>query len=352
MLLAQSKGSKGIDSDNSFSIYIPILLSAGYQILIENNEYKGVLGGHPISLQKHHGLSSLTVGGFATAEECLDFIAKFQIAINWAIVKRGAGIKIPALISDIQINDQPILIDETRNFGHILDHTGWTHVDGDYYADKLVIIPESKRLVRTQMGQIVPSQSLDSETFINDLSESFKLKNFDTMRSDKKLKLAIEIYSSYNFEVTITGRFIKLVTTLEALLPEGEIEDMLKGALKNAKRAVNEFKKELLESDDFKKLEKIKQQDLIKDISDKVSSRIGELKYNSIGTNLESYLTQMLSDKPQIGNPKELIPKIRKIYEARSKLLHDGIYNEEQLNEYLKVLSKLVPTILRSYFDQ
>ena len=247
MLFAQSKGSKGIDSDISFSIYIPILLSPGYEILIENNVYKGMLDGHPSSLQKHHQLNSLTVEGFASAEECLEFITKFQIAINWTIVKRGAGIKIPNSRSDIKIDDQPMLIDETRNFGHILDHTGWTHVDGDYYADQLVIIPEAKRLVRTQMGNFSLSQSSESETFIKDLNESFKLNNFDALISDKKLKLAIEIYSSYNFEVTITGRFIKLVTTLEALLPKGEISDILKSALKKAKQGVNEFNKELLE---------------------------------------------------------------------------------------------------------
>ena len=338
MLFSFSSGSKGKENNDTFSIFVPLVLSSGNEIKIEDGSYEESLGGYRCLLEKHHYQFSLKVEGFSTEEECREFIEKLRVGISWFILKRTTGIRCPSEVSELHFFDSPLTISDGSEYKSIADHMGWSEVDGTYNADQLVIFQEKLRLIRFEMGKVSAKLSYNPSGILADIDECLNLEGIDQLLEARKLQVAVDLYSAFKFETTTTGRFVKLVTVLEALLPEGEISSDALQALNVAKLAIKSHRKELAKSGAE-----------TKDV-DRLLSRVGNLKYSSIGSNLENHLREVLEMNSNLGKTEELIPKIREIYNARSSLLHSGVYDEQAIQDYLSVLSDLIPGILKSYY--
>lgn len=337
MLFACSIGSKG-RGENSYSIYLPMVWSGGSELNIEDSEYIGTLNNHRCVLQKHHYIYSLKVEDFRSLDECDNFISKLKMAIRWLSLKRTVGIRIPIDRSDIRVYEIPIKISEESNLKGIIDSVGWTEVDGTYNADQLVIVPEVKKLTRWETGKASILMGYNPQFILDDLNECLDLHNIDEVLSNRKLNLALELYSAYQFEVTTTGRFVKLVNVLEALLPNSQVTGESLQALKIAKKAVKEYRNA-----------KNNMGEEIQDI-EYLLGRIGNLKRQSIGINLVEFIESTLSKQPHLGTPDDMLPRIKEIYNARSTLLHTGQYDENSLRNYISILAELIPGVLRGYF--
>ena len=338
MLFSCSAGSKGLENDETYSVFVPLILSSGNEIKIEDGKYEGLLSDNTCILEKHQYQFSLKVEGFASREECIEFIEQLKIAIYWLILKRTTGIKFPGQVSELHYFDSPIVVSDESGYKGIADHAGWSAIDGTYNADQLVIFQEKKRLIRFEMGKVDVKLGYNPSNVIADINECLNLETIDELLDSKKLRVAVDLFSAYKFENTATGKFVKLVTVLEALLPEGKASSNSIEALGEAKAAIMSYRKKL-------KISGVKTHDI-----ERLLSRIGNLKYRSIGANLEVYMREVLEKNPNLGKPEMVIPKIREIYKARGILLHTGEYDEQLIQEYLSVLSDLIPGILKSYF--
>lgn len=338
MLFSCSIGSKGIEVDKTFSIYVPLVFSNGNEIKIEEGKFEGFLNGHRCILEKHNYLYSLKVEGFASREDSIDFIDRLKVAISWFILKRTTGVRFPDQISEVKLYESPIVVSDESDLKGVFNHAGWSETDGDYNADQLVIIQEEKRLTRWETGKAVVKLSYKPSGIIADIDECLSFETIDELLTNKKLRVAIDLFSAYKFENTTTGRFVKLVTVLEALLPEEEVSPNANEALSAAKTAIKSYRQSLKKTGEN-----------IDDI-EHLLSRFGQLKYKSIGANLVEYIKEVLEKSPDLGDPSEIIPKIREIYSARSTLLHTGEYDEQLVADYVSVLAALVPGILKANF--
>jgi hypothetical protein len=101
-----------------------------------------------------------------------------------------------------------------------IQELAWDTLDGNCDVDKLVIIPENKRLTRWDDEKATITFGLRVDNFLEDLNYSLSLPNIEDVSTDKKICLAIQTYSSFSFEITDTSNLIKLVTVLESHLPE------------------------------------------------------------------------------------------------------------------------------------
>jgi len=338
MMFSCSAGSKGSEADKSFSIYLPLELSDGNEIKIEEGKHEGFLSGYRCVLEKNHYQLSIKIEGLPSRQECIEFIEKLKIAISWLIIKRTTGVRFPNELNEICFYKSPITVSDKSDFKGLADIAGWKEVDGDYYANQLVIIQEKKRLVKFEMGKLIVKSIYQPSNILEDFNECLSSVAIDRISQNKKLQVAVDLFSAYKFENTTTGKFVKLVTVIEALLPEEEVSLNSIEALSKAKKSIKSYKNSLKtsgeETDDI----------------DHLLSRIGNLKYRSIGANLEEYMKKILEQHTNLGDPSTIIPKIRKIYSARSTLLHTGEYDEKLITEYLSILSELIPKILKANF--
>ncbi|MBL4607330.1 MAG: hypothetical protein JKY01_05815, partial [Pseudomonadales bacterium] len=196
MMSSFSIGSKGLDN-RSYSIYLPMIWSTGNELQLDTEKFTGSLKNYTCILEKHHYTYSLTIEGLDSIEECQEIIEEVKVVINWLSLKRVVGIKIPEQVTDVTIYQNPIKISEKSDYKFIEKSMGWDELDGDYYATQLVFIPENKRLIRWEMGEITALSQQKPSMFFEDLNEGMNVDNLADILMNTKLRLAVELYSAY-----------------------------------------------------------------------------------------------------------------------------------------------------------
>jgi len=337
MIFSCSIGSKG-EEEEFYSITFPLILSPGKKLNIDSIHTFQMSDGLRYTLEKHHYLYSLKVGYFSTVEDARNYINKLTASLRWVSLKNKLGIRFPTEIHEPKMADTPIKVSEKSNIYEIINNMGWTVIDGNYDVEKLTIIPEHKKLMRWESGQATISLDLNPENIFNDINEGISFQGLDKIISEKKLCLAIELYSAYQFEVSTTAKFVKLVTVIESLLPDLEIPDEVKPILEKAKKVLKEERKAS------------KYRNESTDSIDHLMSRLGGLKRQSIGSTMELFISNCLDDFPELGEKDVILPKLKELYNVRGSLLHDGEFEESVLREGIEILAALVPNLLTKLY--
>jgi len=337
MIFSCAIGSEG-EGDNSFSIIFPLIFSLGKKLNIDSVSSFQMSDGQRYTLEKHHYQYSLKIEHFSTVEDARSYLDKLTASLRWVSLKNKLGIRFPTETHEPKIADSPIIVSEKSNIYEIVNNKGWGVIDGNYDIDKLTIIPEHKKLMRWESGHAIVTIGLNPENVFNDINEGLSFPRLNNILSEKKLCLAIELYSAYQFEVSTTAKFIKLVTVIEALLPDLKIPKEVIPILERAKKVIK----------DERKAAKSRGENT--DSIEHLMSRLGGLKRQSIGSSMEIFISNCLSDFPELGKKDIIIPKLKELYDVRSSLLHDGEFEDIVLQEGIKMLAVFVPNLLTKLY--
>jgi len=339
MVFGFSVGSIGV-GDESYSLHIPFVLSSGSNISIEDAKFVNQFNNLKVVIEKHHySLYTLKISSFDSIAEAQSYLEKIFASLYWISLKNHFGIQFSKTIQDIKIYEEPIFIKEESNIYEIVHNAGWTSIDGDYDIDKTTIIPEHKRLIRFATGQATIQLDYNPESFISELQECLQLPSLEDIIEQKKLYIAMELYSAYSFEVTLTGRFVKLVTVLESLLDKISVPDATEVLLKEANGLIKERRKSLLESGSVEI-----------DSVDRLRSKLGDLSKESIGYSMEMFIRNISIEFVDLDISESTIKQLKQAYTVRSNLLHRGEFNEDELKKYIRLLDDLIPKLLAKLF--
>ncbi len=337
MIFTCSIGTSG-SSSQSYSIYLPLKFSPGRRFSLEEKHFDGKLDGLDVLIEEHHHLYSIKISSFKSEEDARIHLDKILASLRWISLKYNIGVKFPQELKEVKFYKNPILVSEKSSLYELAKKAGWDTLDGDYNADTLTILPEHKRLSRWENGKATIMLDLNPELFIEGLNECVSFPSIENIINNKKLCIAIELYSAYSFEVTTTGKFVKLVTVLESLLPETIIPEEDLSLLNQAKNFMKSERK------------LIKERGKSTESVDLLINRVRELSKQSIGYSIEMYVSSLFREFPELGNPSDIIPRLKVAYNVRSRLLHDGKADETELNKNISFMSDLMPKILTKLF--
>lgn len=339
MLFSWSIGSSGSGSDR-FALYVPFTVSLGCEISSIDREIEHNINGYKFRIEKLINFYAITVGEFNSIDEAHRFFPKLCSSFLWVSLKLKAGISYPKSITEVNIEDAPTKISKDSNFRNIVDSIGWNELDGDYDADKAVVIPDGKKLIKTEFGNVIGVIGFNAENFVKFIAEAISFESPGSFVEDKKLQLAISLYSASHYEVSDSAKFITLVNVLEALKKQEEIPDMAREVLKLAKSFIKE-KRDLYEknSNEWNEIEHL-------------ISRIGQLKKQSINKSIKKFISETIKEAPELGDKEEISKKISDIYDLRSNLLHDGVVDYEKIKKELHFLIKFIPKLLEYLYQK
>ncbi|WP_019264756.1 HEPN domain-containing protein [Methanobrevibacter smithii] len=193
------------------------------------------------------------------------------------------------------------------------------------------MFPLIPNLVQFTSGQLSLTNLLNIENLVYNIEKTDEL-NIDCIINDKKLILALEIYSKlsqYHFK----AQFLDLITILEILKPKYQISN-------NSMKHLDMIKKHI------KKLRD--------DASEKNSEEYDELnRYlssmnfwdeKSINKSLKIYVNE---NKVNFGDYENIETKLKDVYDIRSKLIHNGkISDEKEFYEKYQFLKDFVKELL------
>ena len=150
MVFSWSVGSSGSGSDR-FALYVPFTVPLSCEISSIDREIKHNIDGYKVSIEKLTNFYAITVREFNSIDEAHRFFPKLCSSFLWVSLKLKTGISYPKLINKIDFADNSIQISENSNIRMIADRVGWNEVDGHYDADKAVVIPDGKKLLRLSL---------------------------------------------------------------------------------------------------------------------------------------------------------------------------------------------------------
>jgi len=332
-----SIGSSG-KGDERYLLYIPFTFSPGRELSNIDVDKKYNAGGCEIGFEKNQYYYALTIGHFQTEEQAKLYYPKIKSALLWISLKYLIGISTPAELTPVSIMGASTPVPVKGPIKEVAEVVGWNTTEGHYDADKSVVRPDHKKLIRWEMGRPTVTAGLGANNFIESIKEALNFPNPENIQIDSKLQLAIELYSSFFFEQSHEAKFIKLVTVLEALIPDYLAEEPAKSLSHEIndliKQKRNEYSKE---SDDWKELNLL-------------LCRAGQLKYQSIGRSLRTYISGIIEENPTLGQNEEVTNKLKDLYNIRSKLLHEGIGDNDEIKNGLSFLNTFVPKLLETLY--
>jgi hypothetical protein len=334
MLFSWSAGTDGSGSER-YKAYLPFVIAPGASLKFEMPACLD-FGDVKVKLERLHTMYALGAGPVQDPESAKTLIHKLQAALIWFSLKKHVGVSYSKNVQTIECRE-PTLIADDSNLKGLSRAAGWTHVDGHFDSDKAGVLPEHKRLVRWETGRATLRIELSAANVCEVLKEGLQFNASERVIQDQKLRLAVEIFAAYRFELSKTAQFLTLITALEALLPDMAIPDAAEQALLRAKEAAAQMRDGYTsESAEWRSVDHLLQ-------------RIGGLKRQSIARTLQDYVERVLERHPKLASP-EIPRNLKDAYNARSKLLHDGTADESDMSEHIAMLSEFVPKLLAALY--
>lgn len=332
-----SPGSDGF-GDARYAAYLPFELASGANLLHLEAPIEVAQGSISLRLEKLHHIYALSARSFPSMDAAAAGLDGLRASLLLASLRIGVGVRYSQTLGDVKLFEEPQPSSDVGLVAHACSVRGWAATDGHYDADKAAILPDNKRLTRLEMGRASLLVGISIENFFSSLTEALSFHAIHAIVGNDKLKLAIELYAAYRFELSDNAQFITLVSALESLLPDMEIVEASSAVLIKVKAVVSECRDQYPEGSDERRA------------VDHLHSRLGKLKREAIGTTLRAYVSDVVSRYPDLGNEKEVSAKLGDIYSIRSTLLHAGRGDERKILEALGFLRDFVPRMLTVLF--
>ena len=339
MIFAVGPGSEGFGPER-YVASIPFVVAPGVVINSSGEELLRPMGTTKLQLDKLQLIHSLTLGPFATEFEASSALERLGAALLWSSLTLGIGIQYSHQQGAVTLFESPQSIPETEPMATIGRARGWDATDGWYDAEKAIVRPDHKRLARWEAGQATMTLGIDPERLLASLEHALTLPHLEGVISDHKLKLSIELYSAHRFEFSDNAQFLSLVTALEALLPNVEITQTAATALIDATEAIRDARdRHDRDSHDWAEINRL-------------LSRVGSVKYEIIGTSIRQFVDSVIVRNPSLGDRDSIATSLKDAYSARSRLLHDGHFDQQEVKKQLAFLRTFLPTLLQTLFKE
>lgn len=337
MLFAISRGSDGSGAER-YVVYVPFTLAPGASLGTLERPAVSSGPGYQLTLEKMQYLYAISLGPFGSPEEASSYVGKARACLLWLSLKFNCGVSYPKALSEVTLLDQPIPRPETGPIAELASNWEWSATDGQYDADKAVIRPDHKRLMRWEMGHVSVTVGISIDNFLTSIHQALSFPSLERVIEDEKLKLAIEIYAAYRFELSENAQLITLVTALEALLLDTDIPTHSSAALLRGKEAIGVAR-------DAHSKDSPEWRDM-----NYLLSRVGNLQREAIGGSLRKYTSSIASRYPELGDAQDNAEKLQVAYNVRSTLLHEGRSND--INQSLGFLRVFVPRLLEVLYRE
>lgn len=273
----------------------------------------------------------LMVDGITSEDHAKNIFNQLRTAIHLLSIKLNIGIKFE---NTFRVLDKfPDPKKAAQNIAKSFGVQDEEDKEVDYIIDEhenSLFLTESKKM-HLKMGNASLTIGVPVKSILYELKEGINLHiNADSL--DSKLKIAVNIYNSHFFENTLKSKYITLVMALECLSPRSKKHKIASKIFKTVTWAL--FK--------FKLLYKINGE---KEMA--IQSLIDDLKYKeelSI-TNQLKIMVKTALEKNRV-NSSEIDQKLKfvsKVYDLRSRLVHDGIINKKKPLDLKEIENTIIP---------
>ncbi len=179
MIFAISPGSEGSGHER-YVAYLPFVLAPGANIAPIEYPVTSTQGSFNLKLEKLHHHYALSSGPFPSEDAAAAHLDQLRASLLWLSLSYGVGVSYSKIIGDLELFGAPQPVAELDLVSQVARRVGWTATDGFYDADKALIRPDHKRLIRWESGQASVVLGITIESFFKSLSQTLSFASLET----------------------------------------------------------------------------------------------------------------------------------------------------------------------------
>ena len=288
-----------------------------------------------VTLSKHSDSYLLTVEPFSDEDTAVAFIPRIYAGLKWTMLQYD-------LSADFDMEPQPIhyLEDPCAVAQNLFGKDAEVDcVDAVINIEKPAVTLSNKKISIMVAGQGSITTGVNANIALAAISEVAMLRRAEAVIQNRKLSNALELYSVFFREQSKNARFLALMMALEALTQNerkpSHVLDLIDGwvaELQQRKATTEESTKEWAGYDALEK-------------------EIAYRKEVSIRQKIRTLVWQTLSNQGSEAATAAARKAVR-LYDQRSRLVHDGYLPAETLTKGIQELKEIVCNVLKSQFTQ
>lgn len=321
-----------MEKDNKNSAGYTLRIPLNFTSVDELDSGKFIIDGKNFTLTGKGSEKILEVSTFKNNIEAFEYSKKLYGALLHFAVSKILSMKVDFQITEPLLMDEPVDLRDNPNFKEVYkDRSEPVICHGFYGLKEAVIYQNDKEFMGHGVGNISAVRKYKVDYISEGISDCFKLKSPESIIENEKLKLAIELFVNHYYESTERSKFLNLFTVIESLVNvQYESEEFIQ-EISDLKQFINnKFGNRHSEND--------------KKLCQKIKSKLGRLTEKSITYSLINLVSTCSEN---IGMSEEEVSKfITDAYNLRSRLIHDGSANIQELKIKSNKLYKLVRAVL------
>jgi len=321
--------------NKGYTLRFPFRLAPGQKLSNLDEPYVCEHSDLNLKLGEQRGLYVFSVGVFPDEEAGKAFIPKLWAGLMWALLHQGLSPEANLLPQDITYTEDSW--EAARNVSKSLRLKG-EKLDV-ILNGSLPAVYGSDKDVRVLTGHPVSlSLGFPADKTSAFISEVLALPHPECIVTNGKLKVALDLYNAFFRETSANARFLSLNMVIEALAPSD-----LKH--KCVAEAIDRWVAEA------KKLQGAVQTDSEEwHAYDSLIREIGFRKEKSIRSSIRNLVLSTLraSDPDAVDLSRQAV----QLYDLRSRLVHDGHVQGEDLGQAVTKMREIVFRVLRASFIQ
>ncbi|MCA9945412.1 MAG: hypothetical protein KC449_18140 [Anaerolineales bacterium] len=206
-------------------------------------------------------------------------------------------------------------------------------IDGTFPA----VYRSDKNLITGTANSVDAMQSINVEDLAKYFLEGATQQNSESLFRHEKYKTALELYSAFFTETSQNAKFLTLVMVLETLAESKKRPQLVLELLKDFRNQIEELENKLsADSEEFISLDSLKRELTFRQ-EDSIRKQIRALVYDTLLINGDE-------------DAEETAKLAVKIYDKRSKLVHEGKISQKDLHHASSNARRIVKRILQAKF--
>jgi hypothetical protein len=254
------------------------------------------------------------------------------MGLYWAMLNEGLPFRASERICDIYYPEDPekAAVNLANSFGF----DPGDRVDGIMEGNLASFYPSDKRIIIMTGGDVNIEVGISASKVLSSIQKGILNVPTSTLKNGK-LRISLDLYRSHFFEQSAEAKLIIIVMALEALSPSKLKHPVALRMVDDWKRQLKEQLNHVKPNTDEELALKALERELLFRRKASLSSQIRSLVYDKIS-------------EAGIPNPEVMADRAVEVYDTRSRLVHDGIVSQEELNDAFIDAKKIVNMVLSS----
>lgn len=316
-----------------YTLFFPFELAPEQKI--SGLKYTEQLGNIVYSLQGNDRLYELNISGFPDQQAAEQYINVLWAGLMWVLLNQGVSFKADLNFQQVIYTEYPYQAAE--NIPKNSSISAQEKLDGIICNRQPVVFPSDKKVIMLygSVGNVFTT--IPVTNIFQFLIEGVSLPYSSEVIESPKLKTALELYATHFIENSLNAKFLTLVMVLEALSIKKFRPNYTKQIIEKWMREAVDIQQSLEpDSEDY-----IAIAALIKDVNFR--------KYDSIRSQIRSLVYDTLTGNGDT-DAADVARKTLKIYDQRSKLVHDGKLPDQELRNAIIEVKNIVERVLKAQF--